>query len=299
MTLKLFGRSWYGPLVGTGGTENPQLKSKRGGGVGDEARAAGLSPLASEDAVIAFVGLSFEARIAAGPGIQVVCRNAECDLDALLALAANDGCRRIISFGVAGGLAPDLRPGDCIVASAIVDSRTSRPTDREWSRKLMEMVPGARHAPVAGVAAAVAHPAAKRELHAQTGAVAVDMESHLVARAAAEHGMAFAAVRVVIDPAHRAVPEAAVAAMDEDGSTDVKALLRELIARPSQLSGMVRIASDAYAARAALMKLRRTLGPGFGFTPMPMAVAARAARLSRFINFINRREFGGVNYHAR
>ena len=276
MTLKLFGRSWYGPLGGTDGTANPQSKSRRNGEARDGKRAAGLSALADEDTVMAFVGLAFEARIAAGPGVRVVCRDAKSDLTALLALAAGAGCRSIISFGVAGGLAPDLRPGDCIVASAVVDSRTSRPTDREWSQKLLAMVPGARHAPVAGVATAVAHPTAKRALHAQTGAVAVDMESHLVARAAGAHGLAFTAVRVVIDPAHRAVPEAAVAAMDEDGSTDVKALLRELIARPSQLSGMVRIARDAYAARSALMKLRRTLGPGFGFADMAMPVPAAA-----------------------
>jgi hypothetical protein len=61
---------------------------------------------------------------------------------------------------------------------------------------------------IVGVNAVISNPADKQKLHALTGAVAVDMESHLVARLAASYDLAFAAVRVVIDPAHRAVPPA-------------------------------------------------------------------------------------------
>jgi hypothetical protein len=136
----------------------------------------------SQRSVIALVGLAFEARIAAGPGVLVVCRGRETA--DLLRLAIGAGCRSIISFGVAGGLAPDLLPGDCVVASAIVDYPAVRPTDPLWSRKLAEMVPDARHGPIVGVNSVVSDPADKRKLHAFTRAVAVDMESHLVARLA-------------------------------------------------------------------------------------------------------------------
>ena len=88
--------------------------------------------------------------------------------------------------------------------------------------------------------------------------------SHLVARVAAEHGLAFAAVRVVVDPAHRPIPRAALLAMRPDGRTDVAALLRDLMARPSQLPPLARIAFDALAARAAMQRVRPLLGPHFG-----------------------------------
>jgi hopanoid-associated phosphorylase len=215
----------------------------------------------SERSVIALVGLAFEARIAAGPGVLVICRGRETS--DLLRLAVGAGCRSIISFGVAGGLAPDLTPGDCVVASAILDHPAVRPTDPLWSRKLADMIPDARHGPIMGVNSVVSDPADKRKLHAFTGAVAVDMESHLVARLADAHGLAFAAVRVIIDPAHRAVPPAALLAMAPGGSTDVTAVLREILARPSQVSPLMRLAADAIAARAALVRLRRALGPGF------------------------------------
>ena len=215
----------------------------------------------SQRSVIALVGLAFEARIAAGPGVLVVCRGRETA--DLLRLAVSAGCRSIISFGVAGGLAPDLIPGDCVVASAIIDYPAVRPTDPLWSRKLADMIPDARHGPILGVNSVVSDPADKRKLHTFTSAVAVDMESHLVARLADAHGLAFAAVRVIIDPAHRAVPTAALLAMAPGGSTDVSAMLRELLARPSQVSPLMRLAADAIAARAALVRLRRALGPSF------------------------------------
>ena len=193
------------------------------GSLADPNSAIDLNAL-SQLSVIALVGLAFEARIAAGLGVLVACRGRETA--DLLRLALGAGCRSIISFGVRGGLEPDLLPGDCVVASAIIDYPAVRPTDPLWSRKLADMIPDARHGPIMGVNAVVSDPADKRKLHAFTGAVAIDMESHLVARLADAHGLAFAAVRVIIDPAHRAVPPAALLAMAPGGSTDVSAMVR-------------------------------------------------------------------------
>jgi hopanoid-associated phosphorylase len=214
--------------------------------------------------VIALVGMAFEARIAAGPGVLVICRDQDREVAASLDRAIKRGCRSLISFGVAGGLAPHLCPGDWIVASSIVDAQTTCQTDQAWSGKMLEMIPGASYAPIVGVDAPITEPKAKRQLHVDTGAAAVDMESHHVARLATAHGLSFAAVRVVIDPAHRVVPEAALAGMRPDGGTSILAVLRNLVARPSQLSDLLRIAVDAYSARSALLRARRMLGPSFG-----------------------------------
>lgn len=214
--------------------------------------------------VIAFVGLAFEARIAAAPGVLVVCRTAGSELETVADSAVRQGYRGMISFGVAGGLASHLRAGDWVVASTIRESQTVRPTDAVWSRKLLGMIAGAVHAPIVGVDEPVAEPAKKRELYKTTGAAAVDMESHVVARVAAEHKLSFAAVRVVVDPAHRAVPPAALIGMRPDGRANVAAVLRDIIARPSQLYPLGLIALDAFAARSAMMRVRRRLGPHFG-----------------------------------
>jgi hopanoid-associated phosphorylase len=238
------------------------------GGREERAQIADVAVERHRCTVVAFVGLAFEARIAAGPGVHVVCRTAGSELETVAETAVRRGYRGMISFGVAGGLAAHLRAGDWVVASAIHDSHgahSNRSTDVVWSRRLLSLIGRAVHAPIVGVDTPVAEPAKKRELHRATGAAAVDMESHLMARVAAEHKLAFAAVRVVVDPAHREVPPAALLNMRPDGRADTRAVMRDIIARPSQLSPLARIAMDAFAARSQMLRVRRLLGPSFGF----------------------------------
>jgi adenosylhomocysteine nucleosidase len=230
----------------------------------DSLRVADAAVESHRRLVIAFVGLDFEARIAAAPGVQVVCRTAGSELEEVADTAARQGYRGLISFGVAGGLASHLQAGDWVVASLVREAQTDRATDAVWSRKLLGLVDGAMHAPILGVDSPVAEPAKKRELYRTTGAAVVDMESHVVARVAAQHNLAFAALRVVVDPAHRTVPPAALIEMRPDGRPNVPAMLRNIAARPSQLSRLARIAVDAFTARAAMNRVRRSIGPHFG-----------------------------------
>jgi adenosylhomocysteine nucleosidase len=217
--------------------------------------------------VIVVVGLAFEARIAAGAGVSVICSGDGRNLAAALtrtiaeARASPEGCRGVVSFGVAGGLAPDLKPGTCVVGSAILSDRARMATDPEWSRKLLLSLPEAVHGPLLGVSAPVAHPEAKRALYVNTGAIAVDMESHIVASTSAEFGLPMVAIRVITDPAMRALPQSAVAAIRANGTTDIAAMIRSVMKRPHELPALVRTALDAWAARAMLMRGRQLLSP--------------------------------------
>jgi adenosylhomocysteine nucleosidase len=242
--------------------------------VGDAGGSCAVTEVAVESQpriVIAFVGLAFEARIAAGPGVLVACRTAGTELATVADKAVRQGYRGMISFGVAGGLAGHLRPGDWVVASAIRESQTVHPTDSAWSRKLLGLIDGAVHAPILGVDTPVAEPSKKHELHRTTGAAAVDMESHMVARVAAAHRLAFAAVRVIVDPAHRRIPHAALLNMRPDGRANTAAVLRDLIASPSQISALAHIALDAFTARAEMLRVRQLLGPHFGLVDSEVA----------------------------
>ena len=230
---------------------------------GDPGLVANLPLEQRHRIVIAFVGMGFEAKIAAGPGVLVVCRDSRRDLPNIIESAVRQGYRGVISFGVAGGLAANLRTGDWVVASSVLDSHVPHATDAAWSSSLVATIPGATYAPILGVDAPVAEPAMKRELHMTTGACAVDMESHVMGRLAAAHGLAFAAARVIIDPAERTIPSAALLGMRPDGGANAWAVLRDVVARPSQLMSLVRVAVDAFAARAELLRVRRLLGPHF------------------------------------
>jgi hypothetical protein len=73
-----------------------------------------------------------------------------------------------------------------------------------------------------------------------------------------------AAIRVITDPAVRALPGAAVAAMRPNGTTDIAAMIRSVIKHPQELPALLRTALDARAARATLMRGRQVLGPSLG-----------------------------------
>jgi hopanoid-associated phosphorylase len=214
--------------------------------------------------VVAVTCLALEARIALGPGVSVICNHAS-KLVASLEAAVKQGASGIISFGIAGGLAPHLSAGDWVVGSRVRTEQGHFPTDYRWARMLVEALPGAVHAEIVGTDVPVADPSEKLSLHVRTGAFAVDTESHVAARIAAAHRIPFAACRAVIDPAQRELPPAAVFGLRHDGTPDVVAVFRSVMRKPSQLPALARTALDARIAERALRRGRRLLGAGLGF----------------------------------
>ena len=210
--------------------------------------------------ILVVVGLVAEARIAAGPGVVTVAGGGDAAGLALAIEAALDrGVRAVISFGIAGGLASGVPPGTVLIGRAVHDGTRRSPADAGWIAQLSTLLPAARLGDLVGVDAAVAGADAKAALHRHTGAAAVDMESHVAARLAAQNGIPFAALRVVADPAERTLPPAALVGMRADGTTDLGAVLRSLGREPRQLAALVRTGFDARAALAALAASRTAL----------------------------------------
>lgn len=227
--------------------------------------------------LLVVAGLAAESRIAAGPGIVTVAAGGiAARLKDLLAAEIDRGVQAILSFGIAGGLDPRLRPGSLVVARWVDDGGTRHAADEGWAAALARALPNGTLAGLAGSDEAVCNAKAKAGLHARTEAVAVDMESHIAARFARRHGLPFAALRIVADPALRVVPKAALVGLKPDGSTDVGAVLRALARNPRELPALMRTALDADAAFRELRALRRRLGTGLGMGTAPVAVPVLA-----------------------
>jgi hopanoid-associated phosphorylase len=220
--------------------------------------------MSRDGGVVAVTSIALEARIARGPGVTVLCKQSS-GLKAVLEAAIARGASGVISFGIAGGLAPSLAAGHCIVASGVRHGEDVIATDPAWSRNLLAAIPEALHAEIAGADTVLMNPAHKGEVHARTGAVAVDMESHIAAKVAQAHRLPFAACRIIIDAAHRTLPPAAAVGLREDGTTDVAAVFRSIMREPRQLPDLVRTALDARVAWRALYTARGQLGAGLGF----------------------------------
>jgi hopanoid-associated phosphorylase len=220
--------------------------------------------------VLAVTCLAFEGRIAAGHGVRVFCASERQGLLARIEAAAAGSCCGIVSFGVAGGLDPALKPGDQVIASAIVTDQGRYHTDEAWTRALLTALPGAVHGDISGADAPVAHPSGKLALRRAQRTVAVDTESHIAAAVAAGRGIPFAAVRVVLDPAHRSLPPAALVPLRRDGRADIRAVFGSVRKDLGQISQFIRIVADASLAWSTLARGRRRLGHAFAF---PRAVA--------------------------
>jgi hopanoid-associated phosphorylase len=215
--------------------------------------------------VIVATGMDFEARLAEKHGgARAVYGQNRPRLFHELHTHARAGARGILSFGTAGGLLPALKPGDIVVATTVLTAEGAFDTDARWTQSLLRALPHAYAMPVYGSEAPVVSALEKEALASNTGAAAVDMESQVAAAVAADHALPFAVLRVVIDPAERAVPVSAIAGVREDGTTDVGAVLRSLLRHPGDIPGIIRLAGDSQRARQALADCRKTLGPLFG-----------------------------------
>ncbi len=118
---------------------------------------------------------------------------------------------------------------------------------------------------MAGSATIVATADAKHALGLETSAVAVDMESHAVGRAAEEGGVPFLVVRVVADPVSRAIPEWLLGSIGEDGGTRYGAVLSGLVGHPWDLPALIGLAGNNKKAMAALRRVAGLAGPLFRF----------------------------------
>lgn len=155
------------------------------------------------------------------------------------------GATGLVSFGLAGGLDPRLRPGQVIVADAVLVDGVRFAADPALSGRFG----GFSGALCLGLDRVAATAAQKRRLFEATGAAVVDMES------AAVTGVPFAVVRVVCDPAERDLPPAALAALDGAGRIGAMRIAGSLLRDPRQIGALIRLARDAAAARSALRRV--------------------------------------------
>lgn len=214
--------------------------------------------------ITAVMCLAFEARIASAPGVTVICNGRRERLHDLVERA----CARsagLISFGVAGGLDPEVHPGDWVIAASVATDNGRYRTDERWTRQLCAALPGARCADITGLDAPISSTMAKVALGRKHGTVAVDTESHVVAEEATRRGLPFAVARVVLDPVWRALPPAALVPLLPDGTPDVRAVARSVLRAPSQLAELGRVTADGFRAWSSLRRGRLSLGTLFCF----------------------------------
>jgi adenosylhomocysteine nucleosidase len=215
--------------------------------------------------VLAVVGLKREAILVAGPHIDVVIGGGHSALlRQRLERSIRDSVRGIISIGIAGALSPSLDAGNCIVASSILADGMNLGADSAWTSHLLQTLPGTVSGTITGAEKIAATAEEKTAIYRETGADAVDMESHVAVRIAREHNLPFVALRAISDRADHTLPHAARVAMKPSGSIALGRVLQSVVTRPHQIPALVRTNREMEKAFSALLRCLDLLGPGFG-----------------------------------
>jgi hopanoid-associated phosphorylase len=220
-----------------------------------------VTAFAGPSSILAVVGMTREAKIL-GPDAPVLIGGGDAlALAAMLEAELSEGVAGVVSFGLCGALDPAAEVGDLIVGDAVIDGASRLAADAAWAARIAAALPAARLGRFAGVDSPLGSAADKARLRQATGAAAVDMESHVVARIAHAHGIPFVVLRGVSDGAGRALPHAAQVGLGRDGRPAIGAVLASLRANPWQLGALIRTALEAEDGFHTLERARQALGP--------------------------------------
>jgi adenosylhomocysteine nucleosidase len=118
---------------------------------------------------------------------------------------------------------------------------------------------GARIGAILGLDRMLSSPQEKADAYARRGAIAIDMESHHVARAAGERNLPFIAVRAISDQASDVLPAIMASFVDAEGQTKMSAVLAALVFRRVRLGELLHAGGASRRAHQALLRCRGAL----------------------------------------
>jgi adenosylhomocysteine nucleosidase len=206
-------------------------------------------------------GLQSEAKLVAGLPLRVISGGGQAEvtrrkIDTLIA----QGVRGLISFGIAGGLDPALHTGDLVISATVVDAEGQHYAGSPaWLEQALGLLPSCAAGHVYAGDRIVETTAEKHRLFTTCNALAADMESHHMARAAERHGLPFLVIRAVSDTARETLPAGLAAGVDADGGTRILPILAGLATGRLGLAAVMQAGRSASKAFQALKQTRPLL----------------------------------------
>ncbi|HET9524142.1 MAG TPA: hypothetical protein VFO90_07915 [Terrimicrobiaceae bacterium] len=152
----------------------------------------------------------------------------------------------LISAGFAGGLQPGLRAGDLVLGENYSDPQlvSKLALDERW-----------RIGGVSTAEAILERSEEKRRLGLETGCLAGDLETALLARLCAERALPMLSIRCISDALEDDLPVPAITLLNpETGRPDPLRLFQYIISHPASVSGFNRLLKNARLAQAQLAK---------------------------------------------
>ncbi len=178
-------------------------------------------------------------------------------------LLASRGATRLISWGCAAALDASLKPGDLTLADSLIDvDQVRMDIASDWHSHARNIL--SAHATVHTGCLAESHQivssgTGKKQLHAKTGAIVLDMESVAVAKIARQHTLPFLAIRAIVDPVNMSLPRAINRSLNDQGDVVLSKLLIFLALHPIELPGLIKLGLHFNAAKNKLKLVAQQL----------------------------------------
>jgi nucleoside phosphorylase len=168
----------------------------------------------------------------------------------------------LVSFGFAGGLAPELARGTLVIGTEVVCEERSdscASANHDLVEQFHAAARSARLAVQRGRLVTsqhiVADAASRADLRKKSGACAVDMETAGISAVAEAAGLPWVAVRAIVDGATDTLPLACATILREDGHIATRPLVRLLCRSPQQVWRIVRLAGGTVMAHRRLSQV--------------------------------------------
>jgi adenosylhomocysteine nucleosidase len=179
---------------------------------------------------------------------------------------ANNSPELVLTCGFAGGLNPDLKPGEVVFETAFPGSSRRESAQTERGEKMEPthvgcyeelIAAGAKPAKFFCADRIATTAAEKKKLRAETGADAVEMESAAIHAVCRERGIPWATVRVISDTANEDLPLDFNVLAKPDMNLNYGKLALAILKSPGKIGALLKLQRKT---RLAAERLADTLG---------------------------------------
>ena len=178
----------------------------------------------------------------------------------------SQGATKLISWGCAAALSETLKPGDLMLANELIAAEESKAVplsvNANWHQQTKELLATfvkVHSGCLVESKSIVSSSEHKKQIHINTNAVALDMESIAIAKVAHQHSLPFLAIRVIADPVEMSLPLAITHALNEQGEVLLSKLLLYLAQHPTELPGLIKLGLHFKAATKTLKLIAKHL----------------------------------------
>jgi adenosylhomocysteine nucleosidase len=173
------------------------------------------------------------------------------------------GAVRLISWGCAAALSETLKPGDLTLADTLIDAEGAQyGIHLAWHEAVKNLLANSVKVHPGSLVESktiVASAQSKKDLRAQTGGVALDMESIAIAKVARQNNLPFLAIRTIVDPVDMDIPKAINHSLNNEGDIALAKLLLFIAQHPSEIPGLIKLGLHFSAAQKTLKSVAKQL----------------------------------------